>query len=182
MKEIKILDNFLPEEIFRDLQINLTGNKKIPLFISDAVSDNNDPLRGTPGYFQASYHVYEWPDEFSDLWQSRIPAIGHLLEALPVLALKRMKINYLPYTKEIIEHPLHIDYGAPLDHPDYKRREGEKVCIYYLNTCDGYTHFGDGRKVGCVENRACLFDSDMMHGSSTTTNANWRMVINIVYF
>ena len=51
--------------------------------------------------------------------------------------------------------------------------------VYYLNTCDGYTHFKDGTRVETIENRAVIFNSQVPHGGSTCTNADNRIVLNI---
>lgn len=187
--EIKILDNFLHEKTFQDLRHNLCGNLT-PMHVSDSVSGATDPLRGTPGYFQLTNWVYEGfgdNQQQSEMWKQQPEALIELLRTLKVFCLRRIKVNWLPHTKEIIEHPLHVDFGKPKRHIKWENREffppvGLMVCCYYLNTCDGYTHFEDGSKVDCVANRAAIFPGKYLHGSSTTTNANWRQAINIVYF
>jgi hypothetical protein len=55
------------------------------------------------------------------------------------------------------------------------------VLFFCLNTCDGYTGFADGTKVESVENRLILFDSLEDHYSTSTSNAQARINLNINY-
>ena len=93
-----------------------------------------------------------------------------LLEKLEVKALIRMKANMFPNTKILQEHVLHVDYHFP-----------HSVALFSLNTCDGYTKLKDGTKIHSVANRILLFDGEVEHCSSTTTNDYARINININY-
>ena len=84
--------------------------------------------------------------------------------------LLRVKANMYPSTDKIFEHAPHVDY-------DYS----VKGAILSLNTCDGFTRLEDGTKVDSVANRMLFFDSSRPHNSSTTTNVQTRINININY-
>tara|TARA_B100001248_G_scaffold4838_1_gene3487 strand:+ start:1800 stop:2339 length:540 start_codon:yes stop_codon:yes gene_type:complete len=86
--------------------------------------------------------------------------------------LTRIKINMYPHTHEVKEHMLHKDATH------CNRLRG---AIYCLNTCDGYTGFADGTKVESIENRLILFNSLEDHHSTSTSNAQVRLNININY-
>ena len=51
----------------------------------------------------------------------------------------------------------------------------------YLNNNNGYTFFGDD-KVYSVENRLVLFNGRTLHGGTTCTDNDLRVVLNINYF
>tara|TARA_A200000159_G_scaffold119946_1_gene113968 strand:- start:628 stop:1170 length:543 start_codon:yes stop_codon:yes gene_type:complete len=84
----------------------------------------------------------------------------------------RIKVNMYPHTHELQEHMMHRDATHTL------RLRG---AIYCLNTCDGYTGFSDGTKIESVENRLILFDSLEPHHSTSTSDAQVRMNINVNY-
>ena len=64
-------------------------------------------------------------------------------------------------------------------HIDYRFKHS--AAILSLNTCDGYTKLMDGTKIDSVANRMLLFDASEKHCSTTTTNVQARMNININY-
>ena len=54
-------------------------------------------------------------------------------------------------------------------------------CVFSLNTCNGYTRIGDDVKIDSVANRAIIFDPNIDHSSSSTTNETRRVNINFNY-
>ena len=56
-----------------------------------------------------------------------------------------------------------------------------KTSILYLNTNNGYTRFEDGTKVESVANRMVTFPNQMMHTGTTTTDSEYRLVLNLNY-
>ena len=53
--------------------------------------------------------------------------------------------------------------------------------IFYVNTCNGYTHFEDGTKVDSVANRLITFPTQTKHGGACCTDTVARIVINFNY-
>ena len=53
--------------------------------------------------------------------------------------------------------------------------------ILYINTCNGYTKFENGKKVKSVENTYVEFDSTLKHTGTTCTDTDRRLVLNINY-
>lgn len=94
-----------------------------------------------------------------------------ILNFLGAKSLIRMKINLFPKTDKVFEHDWHTDY--PFSH---------KGALLYLNTNDGYTTLQDGSKIESVQNRVLLFDPGIVHKSSTCSNENVRLNIQINYF
>tara|TARA_R110002126_G_scaffold261722_1_gene404599 strand:- start:70 stop:576 length:507 start_codon:yes stop_codon:yes gene_type:complete len=94
-----------------------------------------------------------------------------LFEKLKIKALIRAKINCYTRTEKILEHSLHKD--LPFKH---------KGCVFYLNTNDGYTLLEDGTKIKSIANRVLLFNPNDLHASTSTSDTNRRVTININWF
>ena len=92
-----------------------------------------------------------------------------LLKKLKYKKLTRLKANCSPRDSKITEHSLHTDQN--------KGTTG----ILYINTCNGYTKFENGKKVKSVENTYIEFDSTLKHTGSTCTDTDRRLVLNINY-
>ena len=83
----------------------------------------------------------------------------------------RAKVNLYTKTPQIIEHTMHKDFE--FEH---------KGALFSLNSCDGYTLLEDGTKIDSVANRMLIFDASKNHASTTCTNQNVRMNINLNFF
>jgi len=94
-----------------------------------------------------------------------------ILNKLEVKALIRVKANLYSNQGKIIEHKKHFDFV--FEH---------KGALFSLNTCNGFTTLNDGTKIKSVGNRILLFDPSIPHHSSTCTDENIRVNININYF
>tara|TARA_B100000945_G_C19865894_1_gene360530 strand:- start:150 stop:473 length:324 start_codon:yes stop_codon:yes gene_type:complete len=100
--------------------------------------------------------------------------VASLIKKLNTARLLRVKSNLTPMRSRIIERPYHIDMDLP--------NLAQKTAIFNITTCDGYTRFEDGDDVPSVENRMIIFDGNMKHSGTTTTNEKARVVINVNYF
>ena len=56
-----------------------------------------------------------------------------------------------------------------------------KGFLFYVNTNNGFTILEDGTKVESIANRALFFDSSKSHKSTTCTDEDIRVNININY-
>ena len=81
----------------------------------------------------------------------------------------RLKANCLTRDSKITEHSMHIDQP--------KGTTG----ILYINTCNGYTKFENGKKIKSIQNQYVEFDSQIKHTGTSCTNAEKRLVINFNY-
>lgn len=167
VRKIKVLDNFLDETEFSNIQDFLIGKSRasFPWYYSNVVT-NEDPKE----HFQFIHIFYANFGPSSDFF----PVISNLILKLKIKSLVRIKANLLTTTQEIIEYKFHYDQP--------ERNTGMKVAIFYLNTNNGYTLFEDGRKVESVQNRMVVFDGDMAHTGTSCTDQNVRAVINFNYF
>ena len=167
--EIKLYDDFLPREEFESLQ-NLMLGDCFPWFFNRFTT--YDPSHGEDAVEFARKEGCKFTHTF---WRDMEgPTSPHYDKLIPLLKrcgaehVVKIKANLLLKTPEIIQHCFHTDTNVDCT-----------TVVYYLNTCDGYTHFKDGTRVETIENRAILFNSQVHHGGSTCTNADNRIVLNI---
>ena len=161
----EVIDNFLPQEEFKKLQ-DLVLGRWFPWYWNPNINDEHiEKENDTSSYFvhycfgENTVHSYTY-DDFQPLIKKINPK-----------ALIRLKVNCYPATKELEIHQPHIDYEYP-----------HKGCIFYFNTCNGYTILEDGTRIESVANRALFFDASRLHSSTSTTNAKARFNVNMNYF
>jgi len=53
--------------------------------------------------------------------------------------------------------------------------------LIYFNDNNGYTYFEDGQKIESKENRAVMFEGDLIHAGTSCTDKDLRVVLNIDY-
>jgi len=166
---IEIIDNFLPDQQFQYLKNLITG-AYFPWFYAPTLKnvETNEIIdleyKETQNQFVHLFYHFDVPitEYFKDLECFR--------EKLKTKSLVRVKANLNPCVDKVVEHGYHVDL------PDCT------TAVYYLNTCDGYTKFKTGEVVESVENRIVIFDSNIKHTGTTTTNSTGRFVINFNYF
>ena len=163
----KIIENFLSEDYFKEIQEAVVWNLDFPWFIQNNVVSDKDCSGYDESHWYAMHLAYSKACPRGKTYDLLVPFIN----LIPDLhALIRVKYNFYAQTPEIIDHAKHIDY-------DFEN----KGAILYLNTCNGYTRLHDGTKIENIENRLLLFDPQKLHNSSTTTNSKGRFNININY-
>ena len=175
---IQIIDNYLPEVEFIRMQYWFRNDcmwrfQPSVTYHQDAIEqvkkqglgeDADDDYQFTCQFWTPSHGVV-MPN-----FQHVAPLIKKLNPAL----LLRVKANLTPIRSRIIERPYHVDFELP--------NLAQKTAIFNIITCDGYTRFEDSDNVPSVENRMIIFDGNMKHAGTTTTNEKARVVININYF
>ena len=58
-----------------------------------------------------------------------------------------------------------------------------RTAVFYVNTNNGYTKFKkNNKKVSSIKNRVVVFNSNLEHLGTNTTNCKRRIVININYY
>ena len=162
MKE-KITDSYLInfEEIKKELY-----SVSFPWYYQDFVAYDSDNKLGN--YYHV-HNLYEYP---KGILSDRYELFKPVLKKLKAKSLIKIKANLYPRTEKIHKHGLHIDQSFKC-----------KTALIYMNTCDGYTYLKKtDKKVMSVANRVLHFNSNDEHHSTTTTNADVRMTVNINYF
>lgn len=158
-----IIDNFLDKDSFNKLK-DLMYSAYFPWYFAPFGVSKTGKKDGV-------YHIHTFYDYDCFNSPQGKPFIMPLLDKICVKSLIRMKANLYPKTSKIIEHGSHTDF-------DYKH----KGCILYINSNNGFTRLKDGTKIESVENRALFFDSSKEHNSTTCTDKDFRMNINLNYF
>jgi len=161
---MEIIDNFLPEEVFRKIQL-MFYREDFPWFWNNAKSTEGESFCDELDNYQFVHTFY------NDLARRSTWDIEPIVKKLEPKALVRIKANLNPRTSEIVKFGFHID-----------NRFDCKTAIYYINTNDGYTEFVNGKKVESVENRMVIFDSSLGHTGTSCTNEKRRIVLNFNYF
>ena len=164
MAIIRVVDNFLPQDYFANLQLMISD---LPWFYHDWSVSQGD---GDPQF----YHLFHFdgqvrsPDWFKYVEDVFTRYVAGAQEA----TLYRMKLNATPKSDTIKEKEFHVDV---------EDRE-HRVCILYMNTCDGYTVFEeDGERVESVANRAVFFPGHLRHAGTNCTDQGLRIVLNLDY-
>ena len=84
----------------------------------------------------------------------------------------------MPNKNKIIEHGFHHDVTDSEFHPI---KDHMKTSILYMNTNNGYTKFEDGTTVESVANRFVTFPNHTEHTGTSTSDTEYRLVINFNY-
>ena len=168
---MQIIDDFMPREWHGELYMNVVDNPHFPWYDNKVL---NQGIAVEEKHNQQFCHLL-YKDR--EVQSQNFHFFSPLFKQLNVDMIYRSQLNLTTCTSEIREFGYHIDNPLENDYMKYC-----KTAVYYINTCDGYTGFKDGRKVESVANRLCIFPSDLMHTSTTTTSERSRYVININYF
>ncbi len=160
---MKVIDNFLPDDVFENIQ-----NK---LWDTMWIFQKTVAIRRDKEEFENSFYThiaYKNDVPVSEMFEHL--QYFHTDKRLGLRSMLRLVLNAYPYTPKLYEHSNHYDFF-------YKH----KGAILYLNTCDGYT-FVEGQRVQSIANRVLLHDPSKLHHSTTTTNAQRRVICNLNYF
>jgi hypothetical protein len=157
----EIIDNFLEQEKFIKIKDSILS-ADFPWFYNNYVSyeKSKDGFYFTHTFFKnnrVNSNVYD--------------LIYPIINKLKIKSIIRAKANFYPRTNKIEEHNKHKDFN-------YKH----KAFIFYINTNDGFTRLKNKEKIESIENRGLLFDASIEHNSSTCTNQNGRVNINLNFF
>jgi len=172
MNGIEIIDNFLEQDNFIELQKFFMSPRSQWRLIDFVVSKDQDNQK-KDGYFVHSFrdlHPITYKDRFPispnyDVLYSLLDKLGKKVNFKQIL-----RIRSSLFTRRERPHPdaFHVDYK--FDH---------KVCIFYVNTNNGYTLFKDGEKVESVANRLLIFDGLKEHATVVQSDTSARYIINI---
>jgi hypothetical protein len=190
MNNIEVIDNFLDKEIFNDVYNKINdGNfpwfkNKNPSTVDKKDLDSRDNFKDMIEYMQFVHIFYSYNSDKNVYEKSNY---FHIIEGVcnqllkkfnrEDILIKRAKVNLQPQHLKFDKH----NHNSP--HVDLKNEE-HKVLLLYINDSDGDTFFFDKnskiiKKVSPVQNRAIIFDGDILHAGSHPKNSDSRIVINI---
>lgn len=164
---MKIYKNFLEEKDI-DSILAVLESDRFSWYFNIVVRKEDLSPKATQN-FQFTHSFYGQHKVQSDFFDLLTPVF---LKIKP-LSLLRIKANLVTKASKIVEHGMHVDFVSP----HTKIFTG----ILYLNTNNGYTRFGNGKKIKSVKNQFVEFDSSLKHTGTTCTDKERRMVINFNY-
>ena len=189
---IQVIDNFLPEDVFRPLAYHIMTYDSFRCFdfttyphegdgsIEWFGEKNTNHLK--PVMFHETLFAFKLYEKIhnseliNDLYHHNRPQIEVLYHRLNCWKMLLMRVNCTVVQSENFTGDWHTDLGT---HP----HEGEsKTCILYLNRNNGGTKFKEnGEFVQSESNRACIFPGTMEHAGVWCTDKKLRFVLNINY-
>jgi hypothetical protein len=179
--QIKIIDNFLPNDVFKEFQ-GIFLDSKFPWYFNETSVYDGD---NTP---QFCHSIYMDMEPTSYCWEYIKPILIEGLELKNYQSILRVKVNGTPATPVVIQKEFHCDL---VENGEIEKLKGDinyqakvsphNVAIIYINSNDGFTYFKDGAKIESIENRCVIFPGNLIHAGSTCTNSSLRIVLNINY-
>ena len=160
---IKIIDNFLSNQIFDSLQKTILGNN-FDWYYNDYINQELETNKS----FQFIHFFLNTNGNGSSF-----DVVEPILNIIKPVSLLRIKANLLTKTNNIIVNEFHTDFN---------NENNLTTSIFYVNSCNGYTLFKDGTKIKSVANRFVSFNSSLEHTGTSCTDENIRVVINFYYF
>ena len=167
-KKVQIFNNFLDQEVFLEIKKFIMSPRcqwRYVNYIAHKDGRDNDK----DGYFVHSFKDCH-PQTFEDRYPESpyFPLISKILDKIKYQNILRIRSSFYPRRDVQKPDPFHIDYDFP-----------HKVCIFYVNTNNGYTMFENGEKIPSVENQLATFDGSEKHCSVVQTDTSARYIVNI---
>ena len=167
-KKVQIFNNFLDQEVFLEIKKFIMSPRcqwRYVNYIAHKDGRDND----NDGYFVHSFkdcHPQTFVDRYPE--SPHFPLIVKILDKIKYQNILRIRSSLYPRRDVQKPDPFHIDYDFP-----------HKVCIFYVNTNNGYTMFENGEKIPSVENQLATFDGNEKHCSVVQTDTSARYIVNI---
>tara|TARA_Y100000114_G_C11575436_1_gene238485 strand:+ start:38 stop:520 length:483 start_codon:yes stop_codon:yes gene_type:complete len=157
---MNIYKNFLDKKTFTNIKEKIMSDH-MPWYYNDSVIHQFDKNFQFTFTFVTNTEI--------NCSEEMINIIKPILKKIKYKKLKRVKANLLTQTKDIVEQGFHTDYPKGV------------TSIFYINTCNGYTKFKNGKKIKSEENKLVEFNSNLEHSGSSCTDEKRRIVINFNY-
>jgi len=157
------VNNFLPQDEFDKLKTLITKEEFPWYHIQSMVVDKKDNL----GYFTHSFYNNNLIN--SNYYSDYIVPILNKLDAKAVVEVRSNLFPSVFFNKS----EWHVD-----------RTFNCKTAILYLNSCDGGTEFKMNihKFIQAEENKMVIFNSSLEHRACTSTNTDYRYIINFNYY
>jgi len=161
---MKIIDNFLPDDQFKIIQQYLCDDF-FTWHLNDCIANRKQGL----DQFQFTHLFFDISKPSLTNWSPFLQPLLHKLKAKYIF---RIKANLRPRTSQGVLSDYHTDLDL-----------NQQTAIFYLNTNNGYTKFQDNtiQDVPSVANRLLTFYGGLKHCGSSTTDTNYRILLNINY-
>lgn len=160
---VAIYDNWLPEPQFEEITKLLLSPDMDAWRLSGIIYQVDRPY---------NHQMTLNPMEYG----TTQPLLQPVIDNFDCLCWLRVKANITFRTHEHNYSPYHVDVHEDLCIPNHTF-----TGILYLNTNNGFTKFSDGTKVDCVANRYVEFPAETEHAGVTTTDTDYKALINFNY-
>ena len=167
---IDIKDNFLPIREFEQMHSELMA-WNFPWYTSKVVNDSDQNAGNNMQFTNLFYERYSPVDD-------TINILHPVLRIIQPISIFKIKANIMPNQGKVIEHGYHHDVTDSEFHPI---KDHMKTSILYMNTNNGFTKFEDGTVIEAVANRFVTFPNHTEHTGTTTSDSDYRLVINFNY-
>ena len=167
---IDIKDNFLPIREFEQMHSELMA-WNFPWYASKVVNDSDQNADYNMQFTHLFYERYSPVDD-------TINILHPVLRVIQPISIFKIKANIMPNQGKIVEHGYHHDVTDSEFHPI---KDHMKTSILYMNTNNGFTKFEDGTIIESVANRFVTLPNHTEHTGTTTSDSDYRLVINFNY-
>jgi len=161
-KDYKIIDNFLDKNIFINIK-NIMENNEFPWFFIKTINENHHKNDLTSYFIHTFFLELNRDLTISNYFNLIVP----IITKINMSKLLRIKGNIYLNTQTKITHEKHVDFEFP-----------HKGAIYYINTNNGKTILNDEVEIDSIENRLLIFNPNIPHSSTSTTDSKCRININ----
>ena len=146
-------------------------NKDEYIKMKDIITDINFPWYLQKGIVEGDKNIFFSHIFFNNNINSAYyeDIVIPFIKKLKIKKLLRSKINLYPKTNKQVVHGFHTD-----------RTDKHNVVLFYFNQNNGYTLFKN-KKVKSEDNKAVIFDGSLEHSSTSCTDKNYRITLNINY-
>ena len=168
MKNIEVIDNFLPTDLFLDISDFFFSSKFVWYWneVKTVEGIKYDDELNELDDFQYIHPLYNFNKPISNV------NIQVFIDALNMKHIVKAKINSTTRMNSIVKYGFHTDV----------RLIGCKTAIFYMNTNNGFTEFKNGDIIESVANRMIIFNSSLSHTGTSCTDKKRRIVLNFNYF
>ena len=157
MFEIK--DNFFKKNQYNSMK-NIVTDDRFSWFIQHGICHEGDK-----GVFFS--HTFYNENGINSNFYEKI--VIPFIEKLKIKRLFRAKLNLYTKTNKEIIHGFHTD-----------REDDHMVALFYFNKNNGHTLFRKD-KVKPEDNKIVMFDGSLEHTSTSCTDEDYRITLNINY-
>jgi len=163
-KNYEIINNFCIPELFNQFK-EIVFSENMAWFYRGRLAGDINKSYWTHCLF--NNHIID-----SNLFYN--PFIKFTLDKLKIASLIEMKLNLTLKSSSSIESNFHNDYPFP----------NCKTAIVYINTCNGKTVIKIKKEIEIKseENKALVFDTNILHKVVSQTDVNKRIILNVNYF
>jgi|TARA_E500000305_G_scaffold110645_1_gene119377 hypothetical protein len=168
--EIEVIDNFLPNYYFKQLQSKLLG-EYFPWYHNEYILDK-DRDKGKKSQFMNIFY------DIKPQYGGETPSYVLVRDWFNVIGPK-LNITRLYRIKANLRLRSFFNRSGGGYHID--PYDCSHTSIYYINTNNGYTKFKNGAKIKSVENRMVVFPSHLEHQGYACSDKLKRVVVNFNY-